>query len=275
MKQIKARHKLIPAIIMLLVAAITMSTASYAWFTMSTKVEVSGIDLAVVAPANILIREKLSTPVVFSSAAVITAASNPTGKLNHVSSLEGVNFFTIDDATAAGVNPTTGALPANPTISDVSNQPVTTSPGYYYDYKLELVNTGNAQVQIGVRNVVVSPKVGSNPADVGIAKAVRFAVLNAAGTAVINAAAPVFSDDQVTLAALTGTGGTTQSVTSDDKYQNNLFTLSAGGIADKDNPSGHLEVTIRVWIEGQDLNCKTANANSAFTVQFEFYIYTP
>ena len=58
MKTIKARHKLVPAIIMLIVAAITMSTASYAWFTMSNRVEVTGINLSVVAPTNILIREK-------------------------------------------------------------------------------------------------------------------------------------------------------------------------------------------------------------------------
>ncbi|HPB17319.1 MAG TPA: hypothetical protein PK870_06685, partial [Clostridia bacterium] len=58
MKTIKARHKLIPAIIMLIVAAITMSTASYAWFTMSNRVEVTGVELTVVAPTNILIRNE-------------------------------------------------------------------------------------------------------------------------------------------------------------------------------------------------------------------------
>src|SRR5690554_6821442 len=104
MKTIKARHKLVPAIIMLIVAAITMSTASYAWFTMSNRVEVTGINLSVVAPTNILIREK-GSEAAFANSVALDSTSLGFGKLMHASSTKGLKFFTISETDAREADP--------------------------------------------------------------------------------------------------------------------------------------------------------------------------
>ena len=54
----KNTRKLIPAIAMLLVSAVMMSTASFAWFTMNSKVEATGISMTAVAPASLWIAQE-------------------------------------------------------------------------------------------------------------------------------------------------------------------------------------------------------------------------
>ncbi len=281
MKQIKTRHKLIPAIIMLLVAAITMSTASYAWFTMSSRVEVSGIELSVVAPTNILIREyKDSAFATFSNK--VTVLPNPTNKLNHASSADGVNMFSINKDTAANANPTTGVLPATGTVESVALKHVdyNDEDGYYFDYKLQLINTGGAAVKIGLDDVEITDA-NSSP----IVGAVRFAILNSTASANIHTNKPIFAhNNESPIGALTtvetysGTP-TTSSVSAVNTFTdaNGLFTLAANGELDnsKKDPDNATVVTVRVWIEGQDADCITDNSNSAFQVKFEFYVIEP
>ena len=53
----KNTRKLIPAIAMLLISAVMMSTASFAWFTMNTQVEANGMQITAVAPASLWIAQ--------------------------------------------------------------------------------------------------------------------------------------------------------------------------------------------------------------------------
>ena len=53
----KNTRKLIPALAMLLVSAVMMSTASFAWFTMNTQVEATGLQISAVAPASLWISQ--------------------------------------------------------------------------------------------------------------------------------------------------------------------------------------------------------------------------
>lgn len=58
----KLSRRLIPAIAMLMVSAVLMSTASFAWFSMNTKVTATGLSLTVEAPtASLLISQNDST----------------------------------------------------------------------------------------------------------------------------------------------------------------------------------------------------------------------
>ena len=51
----KLTRKLIPAFAMLLVSAVLMSTASFAWFSMNKDVEADGIMVTATAPAALWI----------------------------------------------------------------------------------------------------------------------------------------------------------------------------------------------------------------------------
>ena len=52
-KNTSAKKKLIPAVAMLTTSAVMLSTATYAWFTMSREVEVTGIKLTATTPQTI------------------------------------------------------------------------------------------------------------------------------------------------------------------------------------------------------------------------------
>ena len=54
----KMTRKLIPALAMLLISAVMMSTASFAWFTMNTEVTATGITVTAVAPKSLWIMEE-------------------------------------------------------------------------------------------------------------------------------------------------------------------------------------------------------------------------
>lgn len=55
MKKTNAKKKLIPAAAMLAISAAMLSTATYAWFTMSRNVEVKGINMTATVPAGLQI----------------------------------------------------------------------------------------------------------------------------------------------------------------------------------------------------------------------------
>lgn len=57
----KATKKIIPALVMLLVSAILLSTASYAWFSMNTTVTATGMQVKVKAPTSLLISNTNAT----------------------------------------------------------------------------------------------------------------------------------------------------------------------------------------------------------------------
>jgi len=267
MKTIKARHKLIPAIIMLIVAAITMSTASYAWFTMSNRVEVTGVELTVVAPTNILIRNAglVGNNPFLSSVTV----SKPAGRLNNASSFNGVSLYTVS-------NPNDHINELGQTVTGVTlvqtTTPVAETDGYYVDFDLQLINTGGTAVTVGLDELIIST-VATSAADGTIIEAVRFAILDG-GTA--NSSNQVFSKSTNTTFDVYNSATTKASLTTVDTFSN-MFTLPAGGVADanSDNPAGVKNITVRVWLEGEDPACITRNAGSTFAITFNFYVVTP
>ena len=53
--KVSVKRKLIPAVAMLATSAAMLSTSTYAWFTMSKEVEVTGINMTATVPDNIQI----------------------------------------------------------------------------------------------------------------------------------------------------------------------------------------------------------------------------
>lgn len=263
MKTIKARHKLIPAIIMLIVAAITMSTASYAWFTMSNRVEVTGINLSVVAPTNILIREKGSAAA-FANSVALDSTSLGFGKLMHASSTDGVNMFTVGNPTEDIL--LDGTLTGTASIISTST-PVASTDGYYVDFFLELVNTGEYDVVVGLDSLTIAPVTNSVTGG-NIEGAVRFAILEDGSTS-----KGVFGKGELTtVVAYSGSGTESTGEQTVLTSSADVFTLYGGGSANSSTPAKMKSITVRVWIEGQDPDCVTANAGSSFSIEFDFYV---
>ena len=67
--------KLIPAIVLLLISAIVMSTASYAWFSMNTQVTATGMQVKAVAEGGLVISDSTTTAWAATANAHVAAAT--------------------------------------------------------------------------------------------------------------------------------------------------------------------------------------------------------
>ena len=271
MKTIKARHKLVPAIIMLIVAAITMSTASYAWFTMSNRVEVTGINLEVVAPTNILIREK-DKGAAFANSVALDSTSLGFGKLMHASSTKGLKFFTISETDAREADPGTGALSGTPTLIPATTSAADDVDGYYVDFQLELVNTGGVPVNIGLDKLEITGLTTSAADSLDIINAVRIAILDEGKNDNLATADSIFAKDLTSAFAYSDVNNTVPITPIASQTTTALLTREADGVAKTDAPEKTQTITVRVWIEGQDADCKTANAGASFNIEFELVV---
>lgn len=139
-KNTSAKKKLIPAVAMLTTSAVMLSTATYAWFTMSREVEVTGIKLTATTPQTIEISlgkattgntltagKEATAPgtdeTLWSHTAATGSVYKDFGKLIPASSVNGFDMFYTVKATENGKK-----------VSDVDNpfNKATTAAGWEF-----------------------------------------------------------------------------------------------------------------------------------------------
>lgn len=139
-KNTSAKKKLIPAVAMLTTSVVMLSTATYAWFTMSREVEVTGIKLTATTPQTIEISLGQATTSNTLTHGVEATAPNSDdmwthtaatgsvyqdfGKLIPVSSVDGFNMFYTEKATENGKK-----------VSDVPNPFTKAETAVGWDFK--------------------------------------------------------------------------------------------------------------------------------------------
>jgi len=301
--KMKATHKIIPAMAMLLVSAVVLSTASYAWFTMSRTVTATGITLNAIAPTNLLISNAVDGTYLETAAVTETFG---TAKLIPASSVDGIKFF----APRALKFANDGAPDATTYFDDVSLIPIVADPitdGYYADFKFWLKTTGEDPVDVTVSQILSAITDNELTTATGISRAARFAILKGNGTALdgapsntyglltatddTNPASNVdwFTDVGPADALLSTTGPIvsfdaatnirTEKLAVDalnlpetmpETYMtlnsdNKLFTVPADGAE-----GSPFAITIRVWIEGQDAECITSETPADFNIKVGF-----
>lgn len=181
-KNTSAKKKLIPAVAMLTTSAVMLSTATYAWFTMSREVEVTGIKLTATTPQTIEISLGQATTSNTLTHGVEATAPNSDdmwthtaatgsvyqdfGKLISVSSVDGFNMFYTEKATENGKkvsdvpNPFTKAETAvgwefkeggkSAETGAVVNAAENDGSGYYLDIPVWFRTTSTDAVTLGL-----------------------------------------------------------------------------------------------------------------------------
>lgn len=181
-KNTSAKKKLIPAVVMLTTSAVMLSTATYAWFTMSREVEVTGIKLTATTPQTIEISLGQATTSNTLTHGVEATAPNSDdmwthtaatgsvyqdfGKLIPVSSVDGFNMFYTEKATENGKkvsdvpNPFTKAETAvgwefkeggkSAETGAVVNAAENDGSGYYLDIPVWFRTTSTDAVTLGL-----------------------------------------------------------------------------------------------------------------------------
>ena len=214
-KNTSAKKKLIPAVAMLTTSAVMLSTATYAWFTMSREVEVTGIKLTATTPQTIEISlGRATTQATIDNTTWATAPKNDAadtdlwsnkaatssvyasfGKLIPASSTDGTNLYYTTKAKEngksvdiTGANAFTQATENNnagwtfqtagassETESNLTAD--TKGEGYYLDIPVWFRTTNVEDVKLGVDVTVTDPNADDDNTKGDLYKATRVAFL--------------------------------------------------------------------------------------------------
>ncbi|MGN0494036.1 MAG: hypothetical protein ACI4F7_10345 [Acutalibacteraceae bacterium] len=259
----KAMRKLIPALAMLLVSAVVLSSASFAWFTMSRQVTAQGMNVTVTAPNNLMIKEKVKNDDTYAE---INSQEAQNIVLVPASTTNGKNFYQIDEGSA--VNPSTGALYGNgetghdQTKLVAGNVASDGTEGAYYDFKYTIKSDGGQTVNVVVSKVTATLK--NDPAGELSVKPVRIAVMKSdeSGIHLFNPNAGVHHTTGKAVKELDLNGyPTIDTVTYTTPATSNTDSNFIVTLTDS---APTADIIIRVWYEGEDTDCivsKGAKAN--------------
>ncbi|MDD6826581.1 MAG: hypothetical protein PUE12_10845 [Oscillospiraceae bacterium] len=340
--KVSVKRKLIPAVAMLATSAAMLSTSTYAWFTMSKEVEVTGINMTATVPDNIQISlgygQKTGALTAIGSNDGMKLVKAPENndmsedwsnnvafydyykvpKLTPASSNTGSAIYTTNDANGVGktvnetglsIAGTEGALELLAADKTAVVEPASsTERADYVDFPVWLRSSSISDTNISIRATVTD---GTNSNAVNVAgngdtlyKAARVSVLTGPNT---NTSAGVIipydgSDqgsyyvsnkaltaegvlgtretsntydvvDEVTqnTAAATGNGevifvvpGSNSSLSAGNNFSNGAATGSSNNYGEA------VCVIVRVWLEGEDVNCWNATAGQDFQIALEF-----
>ena len=243
-----ARRKLIPAISMLTVSAIMLSTATYAWFTMNKKVEMTGLNMTAstgegmdIALAEVsssggltfsktITNDDAETNLGWKDAVKVDEYYSDIGKLKPASSADGKNFFDATDASNGGrtatkftkieLNETNMAqLSPRTTITPDSEMGSTAGhDGYYVDIPVHLRTSKAKTADKGSESIYYKMVINNNEtgdkATNELYKAVRVAFINGDTAGAISGADDKYYDHGDSSGGVTSTTGEWTAVSS-------------------------------------------------------------
>lgn len=289
----KAMKKLIPALAMLLVSAVVMSSASFAWFTMSRQVTAQGMNVTVTAPNNLMIKKTGADDNTYSEKTDISVlgvklvpASTKTGKIKD-GVADKIDFYVVKEGEA--VKTADGSLftaPDHETKLTAGTAATESLEGAFYDFKYTIKSDGGQNVNVVVNSITVT---NNNPSK--SVKPVRIAVM----TSDENLIKMYKPDDtshnlsnQVVASIEEENGKPTlendNTINADDKYTGGIYTVCATNkndtnyVAQLTSAKAEENIIVRVWYEGQDTDCivtKGANANFDVKVVLSDVAYLP
>ena len=263
----KKMRKLLPAVAMLLLSAVLMSTASFAWFATNTTAVANGFNIQVAAAKNLLIKD--STASDYKSSVVYEASDVEANKKNlkpastdpsTVTATVAPVFYSVADA--GDMDPDSYAAAADTTFAATTDNYITktvhlNATGEYDEGKTAF---GNVNAKITVGGATTSPVMPS----LRILLVVKSgsgesATCNTFLYAPISGATATYKPVIGTAATNLGTEITT--------YSNDSTAIITGMPKET-----QYTVDIYMWFEGQDASCKATNAinlvSNSVTIDF-------
>lgn len=309
-ENISAIKRLIPAIAMLALSAVTLSTSTYAWFTMSKEVSMTGLNMSATAGEGIEIAlaeiDNGSVNVYldtghpaegdsgWKSSVVVGNYYSDVGALIPASSVDGVNLYEATDASNSGktatqfskltlrngntLNAMAQMKTQNAYDENATSLGSTAESGYYVDIPVHIRTTkkGTGSGALYYQMKIVN-KDDTATGDKDLSKAVRVALMNrdAASASSILAIDKTNYDGEK---AVSGEGN--KSAVSNlkiDSVTNGDFAESNGtdsGLtipyAGEGATYGYLDFTIRIWLEGESQYCYNSNSGQNWDIAFKF-----
>lgn len=262
----KKFKKLIPAMVMLLIATMLMGTTTYAWFSMNNKVTVTGMTVKTKVSNNLMIASTSANNNKVADSAFKSGLDQVvTGTLQPASTDDGVNYYYTYDAGADGAiltGKTFTAVPSTAIINDGATDYLA-----YVDYVFEIkaTNAGSAPAYVNLSTVNLLYN-GIAPTDRGYRVAV-FVQDQATPSATLDSGAVTSAYEAI--------GDAADSVLGWDTTGANYWTTKSGVNGTAADAKGtvsnyaaavyrevaagktqYFKFTVRLWLEGEDKSCK-------------------
>lgn len=279
------KSQLLAAVAMVLVSSIALGSSTFAWFSLNTKVEATGMVVKTQVSNNLFIASDTtdSTSPVAEQAFTTSLVQNVNGILEPVSTIDGVNYF-YTAANNAAVNG--DALSDNYIAYDLSavnnkgsfdnnfenNYQAAGAVGYVdYAFRLKAINTGATSQDVVLTGLNL---VYGGIADAGVSayRVVMFvqdltAVSQGAGTDVaanqVKGAYATSGYEYQTATAKAVNSTTTLEEINFNGTTINTATNSTIGTVEA-GTTHYYKVVIRLWLEGEDKKC-TSTTFAALT----------
>ena len=284
----KNMKKLIPALAMLVLSAVMMSTASFAWFSMNTSVAVGNITVDTVAPVFVSIKDK-------SGNWATKYEDTMSGVLVPADTADFTNWIALNYNTYVDANTNGGGILEN--TETVSKENAAGDQVVYevetdgtvafndqavaylkYDFEFTLQNDPGSDVYIFLNNILV------NLSSKGMTNSLRVAVLNGSDLVGVyslkeegDSYYPLTTEDDTTWSVsdtavesvvctgATDVDGVKKYTYSDNEYENAVELSVYDGTDDTVTT-----ITVYVWFEGQDAQCINSAADGSFNFSFVF-----
>ena len=278
--------KLLLAVITLGIAVIATVGSTYAWFSMNTTVEATGMQLTAVTPVNVVISKDDTTygPAVEFESSVTNLY--PVSTVNgNITSNGSFTFYAVKEGQVIGSN---GEGGLSSTTTEFQSSAITDETVANHNYVIAediyLKTTGGkvaltlSEIQLGnteLLDPVTSNAIPSSANDGNnkLADAIYVALCTKNGVFIYQAG------NQETVS------GVSELVTSDGKYVHGdleaysisavnttkIFdTVTAGGAAGQELGTSSEKVTVLVWLEGEDPDCVNAIGGLGLSIGLKF-----
>lgn len=247
----KATKKIVGAACALVAAVALSAGSTFAWFSQSGTVTATGMNVKAATSRNIVISNATGAGATWDTTASTTDST--VKELMPASTVNGKDFFYVTNPEE--VDYSSGAAGVGAIFDDIANDTTKTYVASYTYYVKADGAAGTEYTLLYVSNIEV--KAGTATASEDISKALRVSVTYGSNTFIY---APVTGYSQTKGVKEAGTvadgalDAHKDNVTITTGYSN---TANLGKVTTTETA-----VTIRVWYEGEDANCTSANAVS-------------
>ena len=253
----KLSRKLIPAFAMLLVSAVMLTTASYAWFSINDSVTAEGMNVRTTAADNVLIAKSTLSKIDKEGDANFGTTledDDLEAILNPVSTINGTSFFYTKGTNVKG----------DGSVKEAEYLPYTASSfesagavGYVdYIFQVKVINA-QAETQRVILNELTLTYGETYPeGSENAQKAFRVAVFaETLGEGAFTNGVGALKTILTPSGAVYQTDG--QAVSSEDAVAD-VTKLNAAAILGEvaANSTDYVKVVVRLWLEGEDTTCK-------------------
>jgi len=245
------KNKLVLASLALLVSAITLIAASYAWFTMNNTVYATGLQLTAATPAIVEISLDGDT---WGSSVTLPATPLAMRPTSTKTALNG-SFYEPTVNTALVIEDEEGIFKAIPNPSGITYQ-------YYYDVDLYFRTKGTYPIGLILQNLSIE--------ETNLNKAIRVAFLNSDGTAYSNGTTPlIYASTSDTYKAAASTDAI-EDFTPLTAGASNVIINVPVSATDANQYGTTVKMKVRIYLEGQDPNCVVDNLLDSLSIGLTF-----